>query len=94
MNKSIILTIASIMFLAANLNAQDTIIEEWSHVKLPTVIVPVQVTVDPATTALLVLDIEPLTVPSKPRAVAVVPKIKKLAEWARSNKRSHLGEVR
>ena len=41
---------------------------------------------DPAFTAFLILDIEQRTVPPRPRAVAAVPKIKRLLEWARSSK--------
>ncbi len=61
-----------------------TIIDDWSKVQAPPApeIKPVQV--DPTSTALLLLDFEAGTVGSRPRALAAVPRVKKLLERARA----------
>jgi nicotinamidase-related amidase len=64
---------------------EGNIVEEWSMVKAPPAPKLENVYIEPATTALLILDIEQKTVLSKPRAVAALPKIKKLLEWSRKN---------
>ena len=64
--------------------AEDTVIEEWSKVKVPEPPELKEVTVDTATTALLILDIEKITTHAqRPRAVASVPRIQKLLVEAR-----------
>jgi nicotinamidase-related amidase len=65
--------------------AQDaTIIDDWGKVAPPPPPSLSAVKVDPATTALLLLDFEARTVSSRPRAVATLPRAKKLLELARS----------
>ncbi|HEY1406504.1 MAG TPA: isochorismatase family protein [Spirochaetota bacterium] len=84
--KKISALLIGIGFCSAHLSAQDnTIIEKWNQIKVPHAVTPVAVKINPDTTALLILDIEQRTVPSRPRAVAAVPKIKKILEWARSH---------
>ena len=87
MKKFLSMLICGGLFLATNVFAEEgTVIDQWSMVKAPAVVALSTAEVDPATTALLVLDIEQRTVPPRPRAVAAVPKIKKLLYWARSKK--------
>lgn len=68
------------------IRAEDTVIEEWSKVKVPPAPEIKEVSVDVKTTALLILDIEKVTTHDKrPRAVASVPRIAKLLAEARKN---------
>ena len=66
--------------------AEDTIIDEWSEVEAPERPELRPVEVDPGETALLILDIEERTtnMERRPRAVASVPRIKRLLEAARA----------
>jgi nicotinamidase-related amidase len=66
-------------------NAQ-TIIDEWAAVKAPQAPELKIVTIDPKTTALLILDFLPQTCSSerRPRCIASVPKIQRLLTEARS----------
>lgn len=63
-----------------------TIIDEWSSVTPPSVPKLTQVIVDPATTALLILDIQSGTcnITQRPRCAATVPTIKELLTQART----------
>jgi nicotinamidase-related amidase len=65
--------------------AQKTVIEMWSTIQAPKPPELKAVTIDPRTTALLILDIEQRTtnMERRPRAVASVPAIEKLLERAR-----------
>ncbi len=74
----------SILGLLAFAQGQ-TIIEDWSRVTAPPAPELQAVTVDPATTALLLLDFEERTVGSRPRAVATLPRVKKLLDFARES---------
>jgi nicotinamidase-related amidase len=67
-------------------STNNTIISEWDTVKIPTAPELKPVTVDPATTALLILDIQNqnCNLERRPRCVRSVPKIKSLLEKARS----------
>ncbi len=73
-------------FGVANLHA--SIIDEWASVKAPPPPELKPVTVDPATTALLMLDfIKPICNAERyPRCVASLPTVKKLLDEARANK--------
>ncbi len=64
--------------------ADQTIVDEWSTVQAPPAPELKAVTVDPATTALLLLDFEQRTVGPRPRAAATLPRVKKLLEFARA----------
>jgi nicotinamidase-related amidase len=66
--------------------AQATVIAVWDSVKAPPVPELASVTVDPKTTALLILDIEERTanLQRRPRAVGSVPAIRNLLERARA----------
>jgi nicotinamidase-related amidase len=68
---------------ASNLHAAS-IIEEWASVKAPPTPPPLkEVTVDPKTTALLMLDFVAPICGHTPRCVATLPAVKKLLEGAR-----------
>jgi nicotinamidase-related amidase len=61
-----------------------TIVDDWRNVPVPPAPELQAVVVDPSTTALLLLDFEERTVGSRPRAVATLPRVKKLLEFART----------
>ncbi len=65
-----------------------TIIDEWSTIKAPAAPALQTVTVDPHTTALLVLDlVNPVcTAKYRPRCLATLPKVAKLLKEARAHK--------
>ena len=64
----------------------QTIIEEWSNVKTPPAPELKSVTLDPATTALLLLDFNKQTCNAerRPRCIVSIPKVEKLAGAARA----------
>lgn len=87
MEKPVLILFAAFFIFSGSIFADDeTIIGQWDKVKAPPVVDLKTVKVDASSTALLILDIEKKTVQSRPRAVAAVPKIKKLLEWARADK--------
>ena len=61
------------------------IVAEWASVKLPPVPELKPVTVDPKTTALLVLDMMKGNCGARPRCLATVPNVKKLIDAARAH---------
>ena len=65
--------------------AEQGIIGEWANVKLPPVPALVPVTVDPKTTALLVLDMMKGNCGARPRCLATLPNVKKLLDAARAH---------
>ena len=77
--------LGAVLLCAAPAPAQ-TIIDEWSSVKAPPAPALKPVTVDPKTTALLVMDLVKQTCNDKarPRCVASIPKIEKLLAAARA----------
>lgn len=77
------LAIAS-AFAALPAQAGD-IVTEWASVKPPPVPQLKPVTVDPKSTALLVLDFMKNNCGARPRCVATVPAVKKLIDAARAN---------
>jgi nicotinamidase-related amidase len=64
----------------------ETIIDEWSSVKAPPAPTLKSVTLDPKTTALLVIDIikQTCNMKMRPRCVASIPKVQKLLAEARA----------
>ena len=72
--------------LAPSVRAK-TIIDEWNSIKAPPAPALHNVTVDPRTTALLVLDlVKPVcTTPYRPRCLATLPKVAKLLKEARAH---------
>ena len=65
--------------------AVPDIIGEWATVKLPPVPELKPVTVDPRTTALLVLDMMQGNCGARPRCLATLPNVRKLLEAARAH---------
>ena len=62
----------------------QTVIDEWSSIKAPPAPELTSVTVDPQTTALLMLDFLKQNCGSNPRCVATLPKAQKLLAAARA----------
>lgn len=83
----VLCTLATVAFLAdaaTPLSAlAQTIVDEWSAVKVPSTPELKRVTIDPKATALLVLDVLRQNCPPRPRCVASVPKIQNLLAQAR-----------
>ena len=73
---------ALILGFAAFTSAAD-ILDDWSAVKPPPVPELKPVTIDPSTTALLLLDLMKMNCGARPRCVATVPTVKKLYDAAR-----------
>ena len=65
--------------------AEQGIVGEWANVKLPPVPELKPVTVDPKTTALLVLDMMRGNCGARPRCLATIPNVKKLLAAARAH---------
>jgi nicotinamidase-related amidase len=80
---SSLLVAATLMLGVAPGNAND-IIEEWASVKAPPALEVKSVTVDPKTTALLLLDFQKPNCPNRPRCMASLPAAKKLLDEARA----------
>ncbi|MGH9810132.1 MAG: cysteine hydrolase family protein, partial [Terriglobia bacterium] len=79
-------TLAAVLSYAVPSSAA-TIIDEWAEVKAPPPPELKSVTLDPKTTALLLIDIIKQTCNEqrRPRCVAAVPKIEKLLAAARAS---------
>jgi nicotinamidase-related amidase len=74
-------------FLAASLGSPSVadVISEWSTAVVPPAPELKEVTVEPATTALLFLDMMKVNCNARPRCVAIVPNLKRLHEQARAH---------
>lgn len=84
--KSPLLSLAvAVAALLPALAAAQTIVDEWPNVKAPPAPALKPVTVDPKTTALLMLDFVPPTCGTRPRCMASLPAMKKLLEQARAS---------
>ena len=77
--------IAAIAALSALPSWGNDITGEWASVKPPPAPELKPVTIDPKTTALLVLDLMKGNCGARPRCVATVPNVKKLIDEARSH---------
>jgi nicotinamidase-related amidase len=77
-------SIAILAALAVQAKAND-ITTDWTSVKPPPVPELKSVTVDPKTTALLVLDFMKGNCGARPRCIATVPNVKKLIDEARAH---------
>jgi nicotinamidase-related amidase len=77
--------IAAAIACAASPAAAGDIITDWDSVKLPPKPELKPVTVDPKTTALLVLDLMRDNCGARPRCLPIVPNVKKLIEVARAH---------
>jgi nicotinamidase-related amidase len=76
---------AALAALVPALSSAMTVVDEWPNVKAPPAPVLKPVTVDPKTTALLMLDFVPPTCGARPRCMASLPAMKKLLEQARAS---------
>jgi nicotinamidase-related amidase len=76
---------AALAALIPALSGAQTIVDEWPNVKAPPAPALRPVTVDPKTTALLMLDFVPPTCGARPRCMASLPAMKKLLEQARAS---------
>jgi nicotinamidase-related amidase len=85
--KAILAVIAILIGLPAMPAQAQTVIDDWANIKAPPPPALQAVTVDPSTTALLLLDfVHPICDPQKkPRCVASLPAMKKLLAQARAN---------
>jgi len=85
-NPAPLFCVATILATLASVPAHaDDITKEWATVKPPPVPELKPVTVEPKTTALLVLDLMKTNCGARPRCLATVPNVKKLLDTARAN---------
>jgi nicotinamidase-related amidase len=80
----LLLAVGAGLGLAASLASAQTVVDEWSNVKAPPAPALKPVTLEPKTTALLMLDFASRTCGSRPRCVASVPAAKKFLADARA----------
>ena len=77
--------LAAVLFVAASAAAQaGDIIADWANVKAPAALELKPVSVDPKTTALLLLDFQSPNCTNRPRCMASLPAMKKLLTDARA----------
>jgi nicotinamidase-related amidase len=87
MKRNLIAAFAAAAIAAIVLPAHaGNIVDEWASVKAPAAPALKPVTVDPKTTALLMLDFMNQNCGKRPRCVASIPAMKKLLETARAAK--------
>jgi nicotinamidase-related amidase len=86
MKRNLIAALAAVAVAALTLPAQaGDIIQEWANVKAPPAPELKPVTVDPKTTALLLLDLINPNCTHRPRCMASIPAMKKLLTEARAH---------
>jgi nicotinamidase-related amidase len=86
MKRNLIASIVVAAALAAIMPARATIVDEWASIKPPAPPTLKPVTVDPKTTALLMLDFMNQNCGKRPHCVASIPEVKKLLAAARAAK--------
>ena len=88
MKRNMIATlVAAVAFAGVAVSAQAAdIVDEWASVKAPPAPTLKPVTVDPSTTALLMLDFMNQNCGKRPRCLATIPAMKKLLAAARAAK--------
>ena len=88
MKRNMIATlVAAVAFAGVAVSAQGAdIVDEWASVKAPPAPTLKPVTVDPSTTALLMLDFMNQNCGKRPRCLATIPAMKKLLAAARAAK--------
>jgi nicotinamidase-related amidase len=84
--KSVAGVLAAVTGLIIPAAQADSVIDEWATVKAPPPPELKAVSIDPATTALIVMDIstQSCTIEKRPRCVATLPKVQKLISEARA----------
>lgn len=85
MKRNLFATVAVLMAFAAPTHAAN-IVDEWANVKTPKAPELKAVTVDPKTTALLMLDFMNQNCGQRPRCLDTIPAMKKLLAEARAHK--------
>jgi len=85
MKRNLFAAVAVLMTLAAPTHAAN-IVDEWANVKTPKAPELKAVTVDPKTTALLMLDFMNQNCGQRPRCLDTIPAMKKLLAEARAHK--------
>ncbi|HET9714668.1 MAG TPA: cysteine hydrolase [Pseudolabrys sp.] len=85
MKRNLLFAAALVLAFAVPAHAKD-IVDEWANIKAPPPPTLKPVTVDPKTTALLMLDFMNQNCGKRPRCVATIPAMKKLLEAARTAK--------
>lgn len=83
MRKLIVVAFAAALAIPAH---AANIVDEWANIKAPSVPALKPVTVEPATTALLMLDFMNQNCGQRPRCLAQIPAMKKLLDAARAAK--------
>ncbi len=78
-------TLRAALICASHSAFAGDITAEWSSVKIPPAPELKPVTVDPRTTALLVLDFMKTSCGRRPRCLATIPDVKKMLDAARAN---------
>jgi len=76
--------IVAVGLAAVPASAQQTIIDQWASIEAPPAPQLKEVTVDPSTTALLLIDFVKQNCGRRPRCVAGLPEVKKLLDEARA----------
>ena len=72
------------LIVAASAVTSGDILDDWDNAKTPAKPEIKAVTVDPSTTALLILDLMKSNCGQRPRCVATVPNVKRLHDGARA----------
>src|SRR6478672_12955149 len=85
MKRNLIATVAVMATLTLPAQAND-IVDEWASIKAPAAPTLKPVTVDPKTTALLMLDFMNQNCGKRPRCLDTIPAMKKLLAEARAHK--------
>src|SRR6478736_8883011 len=85
MKRNLIATVAVMATLTLPAQANN-IVDEWASIKAPAAPTLKPVTVDPKTTALLMLDFMNQNCGKRPRCVDSIPAVKKLLDEARAHK--------
>ncbi|MGH6671613.1 MAG: cysteine hydrolase family protein [Xanthobacteraceae bacterium] len=80
------LAVLAVVLMGGAPSRAETIIDEWQSVKAPPAPKLHSVTLDPKTTAILVIDIikQTCNMQKRPRCVAMIPKVQKLLNEARA----------
>lgn len=85
MKRNLIAVVATMVVLSLPAKA-SSIVDEWASIKAPAAPTLKPVTVDPKTTALLMLDFMNQNCGKRPRCLATIPAVKKLLHAARAAK--------
>jgi nicotinamidase-related amidase len=86
MKRTLLAAVAAIVLAAVLPAGAASIVDEWASLKAPAAPTLKPVTVDPKTTALLMLDFMKQNCGQRPRCVATLPAMKKLLAAARAAK--------